>query len=72
MTGLNLAWDWGVTGNSKLAELFTDEEQKDFFCEYLINEMPIDDLVAYFLFYAPVDTLKVLASDIGAFNIGEN
>lgn len=69
MTSINLEWDWGITGNSKLAELFNIEEQKDFFCEYLINEMPVDELVAYMLCYTPVDALKQIAEDIGTYNL---
>lgn len=69
MIGLNLEWDWGVTGNSKLAELFSKEEHKDFFCEYLINEIPIDNLVAYMLCYTPIEVLKELAEDIGTYTI---
>jgi hypothetical protein len=72
MTGINLTWDWGAIGNGKLAEIFSNDEQIDFFCEYLINEMPIDELVAYMLRHAPIDNLKLIAADIGAFDIGED
>ena len=62
-------WDWGETANKKLLALFSKEEHKDFFCEYLINEIPVDNLVAYMLRYTPIEELGELAQNIGAYDI---
>jgi len=73
MSGMILPdWDWGTEGNKKLAELFTSQEQKDFFCDYLIYEINVDVLVAYMLRYTPIQELKKIALDIGAYNIDED
>lgn len=64
-------WDWGNTANDKLAQLFTSQEQKDFFCEYLINEMPVDNLVWYMLQYTSKEVLKELADAIGTYQLEE-
>jgi len=64
-------WDWGNTANDKLNQLFTNQEQKDFFCEYLINEMPVDNLVWYMLQYTSKEVLKELADAIGTYQLEE-
>jgi hypothetical protein len=69
MTGINLEWDWGVTANSKLAELFETEEQIDFFCDYILQQMPLDDVVWHMLRYTPEDVLKQIATDIGTYKL---
>jgi hypothetical protein len=73
MTSIKMPdWDYGETSNKKLLELFSKQEHKDFFCEYLINEIPVDDLVGYMLCYTPIEVLKQIADDIGAYDIEEN
>jgi hypothetical protein len=64
-------WDWGETANEKLLKLFSNDAHKDFFCEYLINGIPVDNLVAYMLCYTPIEVLKQIADDIGAYEIEE-
>jgi hypothetical protein len=62
-------WDWGTPANEKLAKLFETQDQKDFFCEYLINEMPVDNLVMYMLRYTPRYMLRELADAIGTYKL---
>ena len=64
-------WDWGETANKKIANLFETQDQKDFFCEYLINEIPVDNLVMYMLHYTPEDELKQIALNIGTYKLEE-
>lgn len=63
-------WDWGTITNKKLDDNFT-HDQKDFLCEYLINEMPVTELVMYLLEYMPIEIIRELADDIGVFTLDE-
>lgn len=64
-------WDYGTTANQKLEELCQTQEQKDFLCEYLTQEMPVDELVWHLLRYTPIEVLKEIAVDIGMYKLEE-
>ena len=66
-----LDWDWGETANQKLSELCENQQQKDVFCEYLLNEKPVDDLVWHVLRYVPIEVLKEIAKDAGVYDMEE-
>jgi hypothetical protein len=73
MTSIKIpAWDWGSIADEKLDKLLLKGEQLDYFCEYLLNEIPVDNLVWHMLRYTPQDVLKQIAEDIGAYKIEEN
>ena len=64
-------WDWGTTGNEKLNHICPTAEQKDWFCDFILQEMPIEELVWHMLRYTPEDVLKQIATDIGTYKLGE-
>lgn len=64
-------WDYGTTANKKLNDLCKTQGQKDLLCEYLTQEMPVDELVWHLLRYTPKDVLKQIAIDIGTYELEE-
>jgi len=70
MTTINMPdWDWGEEANKKINNICLTAEQKDWFCDYILQEMPLDDVVWHMLRYTPEDVLKQIATDIGTYKL---
>ena len=73
-------WDWGEKSNKKLRKIFSipadqplhTSKQLDFFLNYLLQEVDINELVSEYLYHAPMKVLASQADAIGCYELEED
>ena len=73
-------WDWGEKSNKKLRKIFSipadqplhTSKQLDFFLNYLLQEVDINELVSEYLYHAPMKVLESQADAIGCYELEED
>jgi hypothetical protein len=70
-------WDWGEKSNEKLREMFSipsdqpmyKNERLEFFLNYLLQEVDVNELVSVYLHHTPVEVLVSQADAIGCYEL---
>jgi hypothetical protein len=73
-------WDWGEKSNKKLRKMFSipadqpmhKDHRLEFFLNYLLQEVDINELVSEYLYHAPMKVLISQADAIGSFELEED
>jgi len=73
-------WDWGEKSNKKLRKIFSipadqpmhKDHRLEFFLNYLLQEVDINELVSEYLYHAPMKVLISQADAIGSFELEED
>lgn len=73
-------WDWGEKSNHKLRKMFGipadqpmhKDHRLEFFLDYLLQEVDVNELVSNYLYYTPLKVLKSEADAIGCYELEED
>ena len=73
-------WDWGEKSNHKLRKMFSipadqpmhKDHRLEFFLNYLLQEVDINELVSEYLYHAPMKVLESQADAIGCYELEED
>jgi len=73
-------WNWGERSNKKLRKMFSIPDDQpmhsnhrlDFYLNYLLQEVDVDELVSVYLHHTPLKVLKSQADAIGCYELEED